>query len=787
MASFDDLDPRTPVIVGVGQSAERVDAADYQRMSAVDLAARAAERALADAGVPASAVDTVVGVRQFEISIPGATAPLGRADNYPRAVATRLGAAPLRAVLEVSGGQAPQHLINEFSAAVVRGEAATVLLVGSEAIATTRLLGRAVDRPDFTETVGGQLEDRGYGLEGLVDRRATQHGLVDAASQYALFENARRARLKLSRDDYATSMGRLFEPFTEVAASNSFAAAPVERSAAEMVTPTERNRMIADPYPRFLVARDQVNQGAAVVLTSVGTARHLGIPRSSWVFLRGHADLRERNLFDRSDLSSSPAAGMAVRRALEMAEVTLDDVATFDLYSCFPIAVFNVCDQTGLDPQDPRGLTLTGGLPFFGGPGNNYSMHGIAETVLRARSTPGSVGLVGANGGTLSKYSVGVYTTTPSPWRARSNADLQRDIDAWPAVERVTHPHGWATIETFTITSDRQGKRMGIVIGRLECDNRRFVARGIDGDDALLDLLASEEPIGARIFVRASGPGNRVALDDAAIERLMPTPSLVLRDRYDNIVTERVDRRLEIIINRPESRNSVNPPTSDELDHALNAFFADRDLWVAIIAGAGTEAFSAGNDLIWTAQGKPIWVPMSGFGGITSRRDMDKPVIAAVNGYAMGGGFEIALACHLIVADTTAQFALSEARVGLVAGAGGLVRLPNALPPKLATEMIMTGRRLRAQEALHHGLINRVVDSGTALEGARRLAEEILGSSPTSVRTSLQMLNKIDEIASTADAVDRDFAEIDDLLVSEDTAEGLAAFAAKRPPQWRNR
>jgi acetyl-CoA C-acetyltransferase len=162
-------------------------------------------------------------------------------------------------------------------------------------------------------------------------------------------------------------------------------------------------------------------------------------------------------------------------------------------------------------------------------------------------------------------------------------------------------------------------------------------------------------------------------------------------------------------------------------------------------------------------------------------------VIAAVNGFAMGGGCEIALACHLVVADTTARFALSEVKVGLVAGAGGLVRLPRALPEKLATEMILTGRRLTAPEALAHGLVNRVVEAGQALAGARELAAEIMDGSPTSVRTSLAIMAETDGIADTVEAVRHPSPALDELMASEDSVEGIAAFAEKRRPVWRNR
>jgi acetyl-CoA C-acetyltransferase len=226
---------------------------------------------------------------------------------------------------------------------------------------------------------------------------------------------------------------------------------------------------------------------------------------------------------------------------------------------------------------------------------------------------------------------------------------------------------------------------------------------------------------------------------------------------------------------------------NDELDHVFDAYFADDDLWVAILTGAGDQAFSAGNDLIYSAAGRPMWVPKNGFAGLTSRRHMPKPVIAAVNGFAMGGGCEIALACHLVVADATAQFALSEVKVGLVAGAGGVIRLRRAIPPKVATELILTGRRITAAEALGYGLVNRVVAAGAALDGARKLAAEILDSSPTSVRISLRLMEETRGIADVIDAVSHRTTAFDDLMASADAIEGLTAFAQKRRPQWRNR
>ncbi len=215
---IDDLDPRTPVVVGVGQASERLDDPGYQCRSPADLAADACRAALADTcadpAAVTAAVDTVAGVRQFENSSPRSRAPLGRSDNYPRSVSGRIGAAPARAILEVSGGQAPQHLVSELAATIAAGGSGMALVFGSEAISTIARLAGTAGRPDFTEHVGGSLEDRGFGLDGLVSMHQVTHGLTSAASQYALIDNARRARLGLTREQYAASMGALFAPFT---------------------------------------------------------------------------------------------------------------------------------------------------------------------------------------------------------------------------------------------------------------------------------------------------------------------------------------------------------------------------------------------------------------------------------------------------------------------------------------------------------------------------------------------------------------------------------------------
>ena len=316
------------------------------------------------------------------------------------------------------------------------------LVLGSENGSTPKYFSDQDEKPDFTEHVGGQLEDRGYGFEQYMSEYTAKHGLTGAPVQYGLLDNARRARLGLGVEDYRRQMAELFAPFSKVAAKNPFSSSPVERSVDEIETVTDENRMICDPYPRLLVARDTVNQGAAALVMSVAAARRLGVPEEKWVYLRGHADQTEQDLLDRVDLSVSHSAKQAVAEALRVAGIGIDDVATFDLYSCFPFPVFAVCDEFGLAADDPRGLTLTGGLPYFGGPGNSYSLHGIAETVAEMRDKPGSFGLVGANGGVMSKYSVGVYSTEHADWVADRSKALQDDIAALPKVAVTRNADG---------------------------------------------------------------------------------------------------------------------------------------------------------------------------------------------------------------------------------------------------------------------------------------------------------------------------------------------------------
>jgi enoyl-CoA hydratase/carnithine racemase len=243
---------------------------------------------------------------------------------------------------------------------------------------------------------------------------------------------------------------------------------------------------------------------------------------------------------------------------------------------------------------------------------------------------------------------------------------------------------------------------------------------------------------------------------------------------------------LEVTLNRPEAYNALFSAAHFELAEIFDEFERDQDLWVAIVTGAGEKAFCSGNDLKVSVSGGDMSMPASGFAGLCARTDREKPVIAAVNGVAMGGGLEIVLACDVAIADPMASFALPEVKVGLFAAAGGVQRLTRQIGEKAAMELILTGRKLGVDEASGLGLINSISASGDVMGAARALAQTIAGNSPTSIRASKRVLNAVDDLGKWDKALALSQAEIAQLIKSKDAREGMTAFVQKRKPNWVN-
>ena len=256
---------------------------------------------------------------------------------------------------------------------------------------------------------------------------------------------------------------------------------------------------------------------------------------------------------------------------------------------------------------------------------------------------------------------------------------------------------------------------------------------------------------------------------------------------YEFVSVEQDGHLLLVTLNRPELYNALHNPAHHELDQIWNDFSANDDLWVAILTGAGEKAFCAGNDLKYTAEGGGGTTPASGFGGITNRFDLEKPVIAAVNGVAMGGGMEVALSCDIILAADTARFALPEVKVGFFAAAGGVQRLSREIGRKAAMEMMLTGRHVGAEEAKILGIANEVVPAADLMSAARAKADELLSNSPSAIKATKRVLNQLNKVEQFDEGLALSNAALADLMKTEDFTEGVQAFVAKRKPEWKNR
>ena len=420
-----------------------------------------------------------------------------------------LGLRGVAAESTTAGGNVPQWLVTRAAREIAEGRLDTTLLAGAEATRSMRAADPDSDllRVRRQQTSAAEPDPVvGPPMEGVISAAEIGIRLYRPPDVYALFESALGHKLGRSFEQQRTALGPLMSRFSEVAAAHPQAWFQQSQSPEQISAVSDRNRLVAEPYPKQMNAFPNVDQAAAVIVTSLATARELGL-EDRCVFVWSGASNTEPAPVTRRDLADAPAMRVASAAALKAAGVEADDLSLIDLYSCFPVAVEAGASALGVELDDARGLTVTGGLPFFGGPGNNYSMHAIA-TLADQLPKVGGVAYVGANGGVLSKHAIGVYGAAPPPrgFVAADTSEAQARIDA-SALPFATEAEGKAEVVASTVVYDRNGSvQSAPVIAALE-DGRRVAAQA---DEAIRQSLAGECLIGRQVKLFGSPLGYRL-------------------------------------------------------------------------------------------------------------------------------------------------------------------------------------------------------------------------------------------------------------------------------------
>jgi acetyl-CoA C-acetyltransferase len=491
-------DPRAPVVVGVGQTSQRVPAEEAR--PPLDLLADAARAAEADAGAALlERVDivAVVAIGSWRYADPGAY------------LARELGISPRATAVSTVGGNSPQLLVNEFATRIGAGECDVVLIGGAESMHTrwrarkeprVHLEWPSGDDPPCEWVIGDQRP-------GSNDYEMA-HMAVAPTMVYPLFETALRASLGHEVDEHQRHVSEMWARFAAVAAENPHAWSRTAYSPAEIRTVSHDNRMVCFPYPKRMCANIDVDQGAAVLLCSYEAARAAGVPDDRMVFLHAGADAHDHYFVtERASLAASPAIKATTTSALAHSGVGVDDVSYFDLYSCFPSAVQIAGRELGLAPDDPRPLTVTGGLGFAGGPVNNYPTHGIARMVETLRANPDAYGLTTALGWYVTKHSVAVWSAQP-PAQPFARKHPQAEVDAQPARTPAGLVDGPVTVDATSVSFERDGSPALGIVAAITDDGDRALA--IVRDTDVLRDMTTRAWEGTRVKLRNDGSTNSV-------------------------------------------------------------------------------------------------------------------------------------------------------------------------------------------------------------------------------------------------------------------------------------
>lgn len=492
-------------MAGVGQVLAPPDPAVplTERAEPVDLMAEALEAAAADCG-PNGAGRALL-ERADTIRV---LSPLSWQYTDPaRLVAERLGIAPAEHARSAIGGNGGQTVAARTAAAIAAGELDVALITGAECIYTRVAARRHPDRPvlPWTTQPPGTPEAvlLGVDREPVTDTERAR-GLDRPLRVFPLFETALRAAAGDTVEGHQVRVSELWARFSAVAASNPHAWSRRAWRPEELRTVSAENRMIAFPYPKRMNANDRVDMGAALIMTSLAAARAAGVPDEQLVFPVAAADAHDHWFVShRVDLHSSPAIRLCGQGVLDSAGMALDDVGLVDLYSCFPCAVQIAASEIGLSVDDPgRPLTVTGGLGFAGGPGNNYVTHSLATMTGMLRADPGAVGLVTGLGWYATKHAVGLWSSAP-PARPFRHLDLQAEVDVLPQRSPAPDAEGEATVESYTVVHDRDGQPELGILALLTPDGRR--AWGNVTDEVALAELEKTEGCGRGARLWADG------------------------------------------------------------------------------------------------------------------------------------------------------------------------------------------------------------------------------------------------------------------------------------------
>ena len=475
------IDPRTPVVVGVAQAMQRPDDLSEAR-EAVALMEQVVRDAAADAGAPGllTKLDHV-----------GVVQGAWKYSDPARLIADSVGADNARTSISANGGNTPQSYTNALAARIKAGELDVAVFCGAETIWSRRRQRRAEMTVPFTKQ-RDVMPDEHFGADVSMQTEFEQsRGMEMPIHFYPLFDSAIRHARGETIDEHRDRIAKLWATFNERAVANDYAWTRTPMTAAEIRESSPTNRMVGFPYTKAMNSNWDLDQAAAVLMCSAEAAEAAGVPRDKWVFPWAGTDAHDTYVVsERRDLHSSPAITEAAKKIFSLTDLGPDDVDHVDLYSCFPSAVQVGAESMGF--SEDRLLTQTGGLTFAGGPLNNYVTHSIATMVDVLRADAGSVGLVSANGGFLTKHAIGVYSTEP-PAHDYVAADVQDKVDQIPVTPVAEDHTGAVTVEAYTVMHNAEGPEVALCALRTPEGARTW---GRVTDIAAATAMTTEEAIG---------------------------------------------------------------------------------------------------------------------------------------------------------------------------------------------------------------------------------------------------------------------------------------------------